>query len=402
MKEGINMDRNEFICNLQSQPIVNSHSHHLPDKDQCALTLKAVLRNSYVSWCGTPIPSGDSKEEITAWLDAVRTRSYFVWLEKALMDLYCIEEHLNADSWDTYDKAIQRAHRNKDWHIRLLREKCDYKAILLDTYWSPGEDNGHPELFTPAYRINSLFYGYNQTARDHNGNNIQVMYNRCITDIDEYTDFICQVIRDKKQAGCAALKCALAYDRSLAFGEATKEQAQRAMVEDPDTVDINGFQNYVFDCVCKIAAQLNMPVQIHTGLGLMMGSNAMQLQPLIARNPGTTFLLMHGSYPWVSDIAGLTHAYSNVWADLCWLPLISTAAAHRLLHELIDVCDANRVIWGCDTWTSEESYGARLAFLDVLSRVLSERVEAGLLRKRDAWRYAKAIMHDNAAELLGI
>ena len=143
-----------------------------------------------------------------------------------------------------------------------------------------------------------------------------------------------------------------------------------------------------------------MPIQIHTGLGLMTGSNAMQLQPLIAHNPDTTFLLMHGSYPWIQDIAGLTHAYPNVWADLCWLPLISPAAAQRLLHELIDVCDANRVVWGCDTWTSEESYGARLAFLDVLSRVLTERVADDMMRESDAIRYAKAVLHDNAARLI--
>jgi predicted TIM-barrel fold metal-dependent hydrolase len=111
---------------------------------------------------------------------------------------------------------------------------------------------------------------------------------------------------------------------------------------------------------------------------------------------------MHGSYPWIGDIAGLTHNYPNVWADICWLPLISSAAAYSLLHELIDVCDANRVVWGCDTWTGEESYGARLAFLDVLSRVLYERVEAGLLNEHDARHYAKAIMHDNAERLLGM
>jgi len=108
---------------------------------------------------------------------------------------------------------------------------------------------------------------------------------------------------------------------------------------------------------------------------------------------------MHGSYPWTSDIAGLTHAYPNVWADLCWLPLISPTAAQSLMHELIDVCNADRLVWGCDTWTSEESYGARLAFLEVLSQVLYERIEKGMMCERDAIRYAKGIMHDNAASM---
>lgn len=393
------MDKAAFLGFLQKQPMISSHSHHLPDQDQHHLTLESMLRNSYVSWCGVPIPTKGDKEGMPSWLAAVGTRSYFVWLAKALLDLYGLEEPLTADTWNTYDQAISQAHQNKAWHLQVLKDKCGYKAIVLDTFWAPGEDNGHPALFKPAYRINSFFYGYNQEARDHNGHNIQVTHKRQIGDIDEYVEFIGQLIWEQKQAGAVALKCALAYDRSLAFGEATKEQAQRAMGEDADSVGILSFQDYIFDQVCKLAAEIHIPVQIHTGLGLMTGSNAMQLQPLIAHNPGTAFVLMHGSYPWLSDIVGLAHVYPNVWADLCWLPLISTAAAERLLHELIDVCDANRVIWGCDTWTSEESYGARLALLHVLTNVLAERVQAGLMRETDAQRYAQGVMSANASKL---
>ena len=93
------MDSKEFFNYLESLPIINSHSHHLPDNDHYQLTLNAVLTNSYVSWCGTPLPADNSRHEINAWLNAVGTRSYFVWLEKALMELYDIEEKLNAENW---------------------------------------------------------------------------------------------------------------------------------------------------------------------------------------------------------------------------------------------------------------------------------------------------------------
>lgn len=394
------MDRTELLNELKGKPIVNSHSHHLRDEEQHVLGLEGVLRNSYVNSCGAPFPAIDSREAVSRWLDTVRCRSYFLWLEKALMELYGIGEPLSADNWEIFDKAIREAHQDKEWHLRILREKCGYQAVLLDTFWSPGEDNGHPELFKPAYRINSMFFGFNQEAADHNGNNIQADNGRHITDIDEYTAFCEEIIQGRKQAGCPVLKCALAYDRSLNFGVATKEQAQKAMRASASAEDIRHFQDYLFDQICRIAAALSMPVQIHTGLGLMKGSNAMCLQPAIERNPDTTFLLMHGSYPWTADIAGLTHSYTNVWADLCWLPIISPTAARRLMHELIDVCDADRVVWGCDTWTSEESYGARLAFLDTLTHVLTERMEDGLMQESDARRYAKAVMYDNAAEIL--
>lgn len=395
------MTKSEMYRIIEKEQLVSSHSHHLPDEKHAALGLSEVLQNSYVGWCGRPIPSGEEKEGITAWLDTVRSRSYFVWLERALMELYGVNERLSADNWNVFDNAIRKAHKDKSWHLRILKEACHYEAILFDAYWSPGDDSGHSELFKPAYRVNSIFFGYDDKATDHNGNNFQVMQGCKTRDIDEYTDLISRTLREKQQAGCVVLKCALAYDRSLAFGYSTKEQAQRAMNDNPDACQIEAFQNYVFDCICETAAKLDMPIQIHTGLGLMVGSNAMQLQPLIARHPQTTFWLMHGSYPWTSDIAGLAHAYHNVWADICWLPLISPTSAHRLIHELIDVCNADRIVWGCDTWTSEESYGARLAFLDVLSRVLTERVGSGMMSTCDAQRCAKAIMHDNAAKVIG-
>ena len=395
------MNKHDFFMELQSEPIINTHSHHMKDPEQHSLTLEGLLQNSYVSWCHVPIPDGKSKGEISAWLDAVGTRSYFVWLEKALMALYGIKKRLDADTWETYDQAIRQAHRDKGWHLRILRDKCGYQAVFQDSFWQPGDDNGHPDLFKPVYRVNSLFYGYNRTTRDHNGNNFQVLQNQQTQDIDEYISLVDRVLREKHQAGCPMLKCALAYDRSLSFGTGTREEAQKAMKDDPDETDVRAFQDYVFVKIIELAAELSMPVQIHTGLGLMMGSDAMQLQPLIARHPGTTFVLMHGGYPWTGDIAGLTHNYPNVWADLCWLPLISPAASRRLLHELMDVCNADRVVWGCDTLTGEESYGARLAFLEVLSEVLYERVEAGMMRKRDAGRYARAVLHGNAAGIMG-
>ncbi len=396
------MSKNELMEFLYTQPIINSHSHHMPDSDHCGLNLQRVMSCSYVNWCGAKIPTERDREKMTQWLSAVRTRSYFVCMERALKELYHIDEPLTAKTWDVFDDAITRAHSDSSWHLRILSEKCNYKTTVLDAYWAPGSDNNHPELFSPAYRINSFFFGYNLLASDHNGNNILRMHGANIADIEEYTAFLDKIIGEQKDMGRKMLKCALAYDRGLDFGPSDKSSAQRAMCADPSMEDIVYFQDYIFDHICKSAARLNMPLQIHTGLGKMDKSNAMQLRYMISANPETTFVLMHGSYPWISDIAGLAHVFKNTWVDLCWLPLISGAAATRLLDELLDVCEGNRVIWGCDTWTGEESFGARLAIFDILSAVLSERVEKGMMRTEDAKAYAKAVLFDNAANLLGI
>lgn len=393
------MNQDNLFYTLRHEKIISSHSHHLPDRDHHTLTLQGILQHSYVSWCTPSIPDGSDRAEVDAWLNAVRTRSYFVSLERALMKIYTIPKRISFDTWKVYDRSIREAHADPEWHLKLL-QKCRYETVLLDAFWNPGDNNGHPALFRPVFRVNSFFYGYNRETLDHNGNNAQLLYGLNTRDLDEYLAFLDAELERRHKGGSPLIKCALAYDRNLCFGQTSKDQARKAMLDNPSSDDIAAFQNYLFHHICERSAEIDMPMQIHTGLGLMDNSRAMGLQSAIAAHPDTRFILMHGSYPWTADILGLTHVFPNVWADLCWLPLISTAAAHRFLHELIDVCNGDRIIWGCDTWTSEESYGARNTFLKLLSQVLVERMDMNLMDEDDALRLSRNMLYNNLKTLL--
>lgn len=119
-------------------------------------------------------------------------------------------------------------------------------------------------------------------------------------------------------------------------------------------------------------------------------------------NPETKFVLFHGGFPWGDDILAYMHACPNVYSDLCWLPLLSPTAAADMLHKLIEVSPINRISWGCDTWTSEESFGARISFNKVLSKVLTEKVQSGYFGLEDAHIIAKKILNTNAKDLYKI
>ena len=120
------------------------------------------------------------------------------------------------------------------------------------------------------------------------------------------------------------------------------------------------------------------------------------------RLPQLRFDLFHGGYPWMDDLLGLLHNYANVYADLCWLPLISTSAAKRFLREALEVGGASRLLWGCDTWTSEESYGATLAFRRVASETLAQMHVEGYLSREEACDIAGRIWRGNAVALFGL
>lgn len=388
---------------MESNVIINTHSHYLQKNDFKGFNLSTLLRNTYINWCG--ISFDDTYEGRKNYLNQVRFNSYFVWFQKSIMYLYDIQEPLTADNWDRISRKIEKAYGQENVHIESLQKICNYRKVILDAYWEPGANHAYPQLFTPTFRINHFLFGYSKDAKDHNGSNFYELCGKDIKDMDQYISTIEQVIQSKKEDGCVALKSALAYDRDLNFQETSKDRAERAFGGNGYSVtqeDIKAFQDYVFFEICKIARKLNLPIQCHLGLGQLQGTNAMAMEEVIKKNPTTKFVLFHGGYPWLGDICGLLHNYPNVYADLCWLPLISTSAAQRMLHELIEVGTSDKVCWGCDTWTFEESYGALLAGRHVLAKVLSEKVHDDYLVLDDAQIIIDNIFYHNAMKLYNL
>ena len=393
----------ELLSYMQNHKIINTHSHHREDHRFETVTLDNLLSDSYVNWSGVPLPSIHA--ERTAYLKKVQCRSYFVWLQKALQDLYGFTELISAGNWDSISRLIEASHKDSRYHMDVLQKKCGYRKVILDAYWQPGSDNGHAGLFAPALRVNSFFFGYSSDSRDHNGNNCRSLYGITARNMDDYVDAMKAVILQKKAQGCIALKCALAYDRDLHFQGADKAQANRALTcSDAERTpeDIRVFQDYLFQQICEISAEAGLPLQCHTGLGLLQGSQAIHLAQAIARNPDTKFVMLHCGFPWTDDVSGLLHNYTNVYPDLSWLPILSPAAAKQMIHQLIELGNTDKVCWGCDTWTSEESYGALLAFRQVFTAALSEKIQDGYFLLEDAKRIIDCYLYDNAAALYHI
>ena len=417
----------EFFAYAETRPKIGTHSHQLPGRELLAFDLETLLRNSYVNWCG--VSWDDTPQSRQALLDKVRFNSFFVWLQKSLFRLYGDSTPLTVSSWQGWSDRIKAAYQDHSHPRQVLSGRCGYKHMLLDAYWNPGSDNQSPDFFAPVYRVNSFFFGYSPAARDHDGNNPYDLYPRpFITDLDEYVDWLGQNIRTRQSAGCVALKIPIAYDRGLDFEPVNDGIARQAFarltaplsrepirtdhsgsdrsipsnlpivrLQDPNTDpgDVRIFQDFLFFQICRLAAVLDLPVQIHTGMGQGRRTNAAWLQPAIRNFPTTRFVLLHCSYPWIFDINFLVDKYPNVHPDLSMLPLLSTRAGKTMLHDLIERATLDRIFWGCDTWTAEESYGALLAFCHVLAATLSEKVLDGYLSRQDGLQIIDSILYHN-------
>ncbi len=388
----------ELVCQM---PVASSHCHHGQPELHASLDLQGLLASSYVGWCG--VEPGQAAGERERFIDQVGANTYFVWLSKALAELYGKGE-VTAGNWEAVSDAISGAHADPDHHFHLLEERCRYRFAVQDSYWDPGSDLGRPDLLRPTYRINAWAMCYRPGVVDHNGNSPWHEPALNPTTLEDYLDVLEAAIGQARSRGAVAIKSALAYDRPVAFDNPDIEAARRAFRAEGEVsrADQLAFGDVVMHRVCRSAESLGLPVQVHLGLGIISGSRPMLFEPVIAAHPKVTFDLFHGGYPWCSEVGGLLHNYPNVIADLCWLPLISTHAAIRALDEYLDVAQSSdRILWGDDTWTGEEAYGALLAWEYVVARVLAERVSEGLCSVRQAERLAEKLMCGNAESVFG-
>ena len=391
--------KSDIYAYVSKSRIINTHSHHLSGEQFVGADLKFVLKNSYSSWMSAP---PENKKQIRGYLSDNRCNSYFRWLFAGIEALYGLK--MKEENYDEIDRRVREAHRDGLFHLSVLKCECGYERVLLDKYDDPGSDNGHPEIFTPVYRVNRFFFGYSRKTKDHNGNSpYDLPLFRNVKTLDDYLGAMREDIRRAKTRGAVALKNANAYERDLAYKKTMRRQAERAFLNSGATdTDIHEFQDYIAFELAQIALETNLPFQIHTGLGQLSGTSPIGLLQLIGEYPDVQFDLFHAGYPWTADMLGLMHNFLNVHVNLCWLPIISTREARDFIVRALEISSAKRIRWGSDTWTGEESLGSVLALRHVLSEALTEMIADGAIDTDEAKIIADRILRENAQELYNL
>jgi len=414
---------------IESLPVISSHEHLFPDEFHKGLTLERLFENSYISMIaastgkasmptrdflapvrglrrGYSIPIDDPGRRVE-FLENCRFNSYFVWLEKSLQHIYQFDERITPENWDQVSRLIAQKHSSNRAHLDLLREIAGYRRVVLDPFWNYGSDLGYPEFFSPTMRTDMFVTSFHPDAPDHDGNSPFAHYPEAPTEnFDDYLDFIEDLFTQWHNAGAVAMKSASAYDRSLRYGESDRKAAGKVFYKPPNKVsqaEQIAYEDFMFNWFCQLCIKFDVPFQIHTGLGKLSGSRPIFFEPVILRYPQVHFVLLHAGYPWYDEMAGLLHNHSNISVDMVWVPIISPTGAVYALHEFLEVVHSSDLIgWGGDAFTSEESFGALLAWRYVVARVLSEKVDDGYMNIVEAETLAHKLMYANVAKQYGL
>ena len=163
--------------------------------------------------------------------------------------------------------------------------------------------------------------------------------------------------------------------------------------------------HYLLDEAFGIAQQLNVPVQIHSGLGDadadLREANPWCFRSVLERRKFSkvNFVFLH-CFPYVREAALLASLYNNVYMDLSLaLTLISTQAG-TLFADALASAPSTKVLVATDGHSVPETYWyASHSARRGLASVLSYLIGNGFTSEDQAMVIAERLFHKNAQEL---
>ena len=231
-------------------------------------------------------------------------------------------------------------------------------------------------------------------------------------DFDAYVQFVDASVQQRVAEGVVSLKIASAYVRPIDFRPASHAEAAatyaRLAAGKADT-DRRPLENFIVQRLAQFAADRALPVQIHVGMGHpepgMLVSNG---EPFLLE----TFLnirslnrlkvtLLHGGYPYSSQLAALAQTYGNVFLDFSWMPYLHHFYLRQKLTEWLEILPANKLLFGSDAGAPEFHVASAHFARQALNHVLSDGVQRGVWNAQQVDWLARRALHDNAAQLHG-
>lgn len=355
-------------------------------------------------------PESDGKEELNLeqkwsilkpfWQSAANT-GYARSIRIALQDLFAFPD-INLETLQPISDALQHSNQG-GWYRTVLQDKAGIEKCVVDY----GASQLELEFLHPALRFDRFFYMDSAAMiRQFEQEN-----NCSIRSYDDLSGLLTQLIGKGKAEGMVAIKCALAYRRTLKFDKwsdvEVKRSFDRLMASDDKPIPFNQakpLQDALFYRLLEHAADLHIPIQVHTGMQSGSGNDLRNSDPTLLCNlfyehPSVKFCLMHAGYPFSDQAAVLAKTFPNAYIDMSWVPLISSTVARHILDVLLDMVPMNKIIiFGGDHVIVEGAYAAAKLTREMIKVVFEQKMKRGELQKGVAFSIARKIMYDNGKE----
>ena len=173
--------------------------------------------------------------------------------------------------------------------------------------------------------------------------------------------------------------------------------------------DVKRVRDYILWRALELSIELNLPFQIHSGMGdqdLDIKTARPGLLAAVFRDERlrhAKIILLHGAYPFYEEGAYLATIFPNVYLDLSeFNPMIGPGVA-RVINTILEQAPFTKVVYSSDAFGSPElQWIAGKKGRAALSSCLGAAVDAGNLSRDAARTAARLILADNARLIYGI
>ena len=362
--------------------------------------LDGVVRN-------TKKPLAERWRVVEPYWNAARHTGYGQLLDIVARDLYSVAEGVNGGTIEALDAAFQKS-LQPGWYEEVLKKRCNLRFSLLDS-WSTDCDR---RFYRPVVRLDGFIaprnrwdpFAAEQRLESH------------VTCLDEWLAACERYLDESLAKGAVAIKCGLAYQRSLYFGRATRAQAEEAFdrllmsaAVDPAAAahpaSWTPLEDFMMHYVLRLANARHLTVQIHTGLhegnsNRIANSDPSLLNNLFQDYRDVRFDIFHIGFPYQHVLSALAKMFPNVYIDMCWAHIISPPVCVRMLSEWIETVPTNKIsAFGGDYGNVDCVYGHLVIARRNVAKALAEKVADGLFGLERAKEIGKMLFHDNPERL---
>jgi uncharacterized protein len=417
-----------LLNSLEHIETVNTHEHIIPEPERTSqrvdfFTLASHYAISDVISAGL---SADARKLAAnpdapmterwrafepAW-KAARLTGYSQALRIAIRDIYGVDE-ISGGTLGRINAAIHD--RNKPGLYRyVLKERSRIRFSVVDDYWNAAAVRPDPDFFVLAHKFDRFVQPW--TLDDIH--DLEKLTGESITTLRGLKAALGKNFKQCLDAGMVTVKTTLAYNREILFREVEEadalrdfERLMRGNERLPSGFHRNqvrpfrNLEDHMFHEVVRLADAAGIPFQIHTGLHAGNGNFVANTNPTLLNNlfflyPNVKFDIFHISYPYQGELSVLAKQFPNVYADFCWMHIVSPAIARRTLSEFLEMIPFNKISgFGGDYRFPELSYGHLQIARRNVAQVLAEKTQAGFCKEEEAAEIGRMLMHDNPARL---
>jgi len=245
----------------------------------------------------------------------------------------------------------------------------------------------------------------------------QAGVSRLPNSFDDYLAFVSRILEENQKKGAIAEKFEAGYFRSLYFADPPRPAAAAVYQKYhsggvPTPEEYKTFQDFVFRYLVTEGGRLKLPVHIHTAVGegdyfSLRKGGVLNLENVVKdpRYLNTTFVLIHGGYPYFREVIWLA-SMKNVYIDTSEIETLVYPSEMKNVLKLWLETYPEKITFGSDAYPFSTALGAEESYWlavysarDALAAALAEMVASNEITEDKALEIARGYLHDNAVSL---